>query len=373
MPSWLTAVYRVQGDARTIADRAAAIAVEQSVEMPPEAIADRRVLAETLGRVEAIVDRGNGEFDLRIALAAETTGCEPGQLMNVLFGNTSLCEDAVLQDVELPDDLAALFAGPGQGIGGLRRRIGVEGRALTCSVLKPQGLSPAAFADLARRLALGGIDYLKDDHGLADQLPAPFAERVAAVAAAVREATQRTGHPTHYAPSLSGTLDDLRRQIGLARRYGLDTVLISPMVVGVAACHAIARENRDLAVIAHPAMAGAARIAPPLLYGKLFRLFGADAVVFPHQGGRFGYSAKTCRELAQAARAPLSGKRPTLPVPAGGMTPERVGEIVHFYGLDSMLLVGGGLLSERRMLSEATAAFVQSVAAASAEEVNHAL
>jgi ribulose-bisphosphate carboxylase large chain len=42
-------------------------------------------------------------------------------------------------------------------------------------------------------------------------------------------------------------------------------------------------------------MIGAARITPPLLLGKLFRLFGADAMIFPHHGGRFGYSAATCR------------------------------------------------------------------------------
>ena len=80
------------------------------------------------------------------------------------------------------------------------------------------------------------------------------------------------------------------------------------------------RDNPDIAFLAHPSLAGAARIAPPLLFGKIFRMLGADAVVFPNHGGRFGYSPETCREIARAALAELEGLRPCVPVPAGGMT-----------------------------------------------------
>jgi ribulose-bisphosphate carboxylase large chain len=108
-------------------------------------------------------------------------------------------------------------------------------------------------------------------------------------------------------------------------------------------------------------MAGATRIAPPLLIGKLFRLLGADAVVFPNHGGRFGYSPDTCAQLAAAARAAWHDLRPALPVPAGGMTPARVPEMLDFYGADIMLLIGGGLLAARERLAQETAAFVTAV------------
>jgi ribulose-bisphosphate carboxylase large chain len=108
-------------------------------------------------------------------------------------------------------------------------------------------------------------------------------------------------------------------------------------------------------------MAGAARVAPPLLLGALFRLLGADATVFPNHGGRFGYSPDTCRGIAQAALAEGGGVRPCVPVPAGGMTTDRVSEMLEFYGSDVMLLIGGGLLEAREHLVEATAAFVKKV------------
>ena len=101
----------------------------------------------------------------------------------MLFGNTSIHDDVMLHDVEIPAELAATFGGPRHGLDGLRQRVGAGARALTCSALKPQGLPPAKLAELARRFADGGIDYIKDDHGLADQAYSPFAERVDAIAA----------------------------------------------------------------------------------------------------------------------------------------------------------------------------------------------
>ena len=162
-------------------------------------------------------------------------------------------------------------------------------------------------------------------------------------------------------PSLSGDLDHMRRQVAVAAAAGVDTVMVAPMIMGVSNFHRLAKENSQIAFLAHPSMGGAARIAPALLLGKLFRLFGADAVMFPNHGGRFGYSADTCHALVQAALAQGDGLRPCMPVPAGGMTMNRVSEMLAFYGPDVMLLIGGGLLEARDRLAEATAAFVAEV------------
>jgi ribulose-bisphosphate carboxylase large chain len=356
--SVLQAIYHVRGEARSIEDRARAIAVEQSVEMPISAIDDDVVLSEIVGRVLAIDDLGNGVFEVRIALAAETVGGDAGQLINMLFGNSSIHDDVALHDVEFPTGLVQTFGGPRHGLPELCRRAGAGKRALTCSALKPQGVPVAKLADLARRFALGGIDYIKDDHGLADQAYSPFAARVQAIAAALRNVDAANGGTARYVPSLSGDLDSMRRQIALARSVGIDTVMVAPMVMGFSNFHRLVRENPALAFMAHPTMAGAARIAPPLLLGKLFRLLGADAVIFPNHGGRFGYSPETCRRLARAALQDWDGLRASVPVPAGGMTPERVPEMLDFYGADIMLLIGGGLLAARERLTEETATFV---------------
>ena len=53
--------------------------------------------------------------------------------------------------------------------------------------------------------------------------------------------------------------------------------------------------------------------------------------------------------------------RPALPVPAGGMTVERVDEMIADYGQDTMLLIGGGLLTAGDQLEERARQFVDRV------------
>jgi ribulose-bisphosphate carboxylase large chain len=160
----------------------------------------------------------------------------------------------------------------------------------------------------------------------------------------------------------------MQRQIELARRHGVQAFLVAPMNCGVATFNALAREHRDCLFMAHPALAGSGKLAPPMLLGTLFRLFGADAVIFPNHGGRFSYAPALCHAIAHNARAAWSGIRPALPVPAGGMSVERVPEIVREYGPDTVLLIGGSLLIARERLAERAQAFVAAVHQAGQEQ-----
>ena len=109
-----------------------------------------------------------------------------------------------LTGAELKKVLAGRVGGSSVlGIAGLRARAGAGGRALTCGALKPQGLPPEGLARLAARMAQGGMDYIKDDHGLADQAYSPFAARLAAVSDALRRVADGAGKLTRYAPSLT--------------------------------------------------------------------------------------------------------------------------------------------------------------------------
>jgi ribulose-bisphosphate carboxylase large chain len=153
----------------------------------------------------------------------------------------------------------------------------------------------------------------------------------------------------------------MRRQVTLARDEGLDCVMVAPMICGFPALQALRRTFPEMVFFAHPSMGGAARIAPELLIGRLFRLIGADAVIFPSYGGRFGYSQETCAALAANVRRTGDGMRAALPVPAGGMTLERTGEILDFYGRDTMLLIGGNLLLAGERITQETERFVRAV------------
>lgn len=367
------ATYRLRASAGEIAARAGALALEQSVEMPLEAVTDAFVREQVVARVESIEPGADG-FHVVIAFATRTTGLEAGQLLNMLFGNCSLQSDVELIDVTLDAALLRALPGPAHGAAGWRRALGLEAappRPLTCTALKPQGLPPQRLAELAATFARAGIDVIKDDHGIADQDYAPFRERVAAVQRAIEAEAGARGSRGRvlYAPTLSGGPRRIAEQLRIARDHGVRAVLVCPMLMGVPTLVECVRAEADLLILAHPAFAGHARIAPDLLLGRLFRLFGADAIIFPNFGGRFAFSRETCRAIARRAREPLEGMAPALPVPAGGMSSDRVDEMVREFGREVMLLIGGHLLAGAvtpgdSILARA-GAFVQRVADAS--------
>jgi ribulose-bisphosphate carboxylase large chain len=248
-----------------------------------------------------------------------------------------------LVDMSLPESLVRVLGGPRFGTQGIRALAGIQGRALTASVLKPLGLSVDETAALCTTLALSGLDLVKDDHGLADHSFGPFADRVRACLAATAAAAQSTGRRTIYVPNLIGSPSTVLGQARQAAELGVQAVMVSPMLLGLPFLNELVRDL-GLPVIAHPAFGGSTRIAPEALLGKLFPLYGADAVIYPNVGGRFSYGREVCAAIASALRAPGAAIRPALPAPAGGMRLENLPAVLEFYGSDTMLLVGASLL-----------------------------
>lgn len=353
--------YRLRVDAAAAPARAEAIAYEQTVEVPPSAIRDSFVAQQIVGRVEEIASDPHEGQRVTIAYPVEATAFDPAQLANVIFGNSSLHADTECLDVELPQSLLAALQGPRFGIAGLRKAVGVYDRPLSCTAVKPMGLSPQALADLCREFARAGIDVIKDDHGLADHEFCPFEERVRACLEAADEVAEETGHRAVYVPNLIGSPASVFRQLRYAQDCGARAVMTSPVLIGLPTFWELCHERASVPVLAHPAWGGTLRIAPEVLFGKLVRLFGADAVIFVSFGSRFDVGRETCRRLAANLVAPWGGVLPALPVPAGGIAVESAADVVRFYGRDVMLLVGGSLLVDPEAVAERSRAFVAAV------------
>src|SRR6185436_6477732 len=111
MTDRILATYRIAAPAGEIEARAKALAAEQSVEMPVEAIRDPRVLEEIVASVESIGPR-DGAFEVVLGLAPATTGNEASQLLNMLFGNCSLQPEVELLDVAFAPGYEKAFPGP---------------------------------------------------------------------------------------------------------------------------------------------------------------------------------------------------------------------------------------------------------------------
>ena len=171
-----TVLYRLvaggEAEARALAR---GICLEQTVEVSDELLADDDIRGHVVGRIEALDGAGSGRYDVAISYAVETAAGEFTQLLNVTFGNSAMQPGIRVLRLDLPPSLLQQFKGPRFGRAGLRALLGVAGRPLLGTALKPMGLSAVDLADLAYQLALGGVDIIKEDHGLTDQPFAPFA------------------------------------------------------------------------------------------------------------------------------------------------------------------------------------------------------
>lgn len=344
------ATYALAGPTEDARDRAERIAVEQTIEFPADLVADDDIRRHVIGRVESVEAVGPARSRIRVSYAVETTGGELPQLLNVLFGNCSLYPGVRLVGLDLPPELLNGFRGPRLGVAGLRVLLGAPSRPLLTSALKPMGLGAAALACIAGTMVRGGIDVIKDDHGLANQPFAPWEERVRACAAEVRLANEATGHRSLYMPSLNGRADEIVERARIAKDAGAGGLLVLPGLAGLDTMRRLADDDAiALPIMGHPAFLGSfviseeAGIEHGVLFGTIFRLAGADLVVFPSHGGRFSFSPDACSSIARACRAPLGGLAPIFPAPGGGMTLDRVAELRDFYGPDTALLVGGDL------------------------------
>ena len=62
-------------------------------------------------------------------------------------------------------------------------------------------VSGGALADEAYRCAKGGVDLIKDDHGLMNQTFSDYKDRVKAVCEAVRQGNEESGHTPPTSPT----------------------------------------------------------------------------------------------------------------------------------------------------------------------------
>ena len=301
--------YRIRGASLAFAEEAAAaIALERSVEVPLDAIFDEAVRERIVGRVLSVEASGEGEFVARIALAVDTTGDDVAQTLNMLFGNSSMHAHAELLDADLPVPREVLRR-PRFGVEGLRRLTGACGRPLTCTALKPQGLPVAELARICHVFAAAGVDVIKDDHGIANQGYSPFAARIGLPEG---DPPRRAGNRAHRAlcAQPGGNAEGALEQAKILREEGVGAALVAPGLMGIPVFQELVAEHLQGPVLAHPSYAGTVRVAPAFIFGKLFRLLGADAMIYAHYAGRFAYSEAECASIAEAARRPWSGVRP---------------------------------------------------------------
>ena len=371
---FIAATYRLTCPAADVERLSRDIALEQTVEVPDALIACPALREAVVGRVISIsavpaAEAGQPQterFDVRIDYAADLAASGLGALLNLIYGNISLKQCIRLRDVQLPDSLLSGYRGPNLGVSGLRQSLGVYGRPLLATALKPRGSTPEQLALRANQFAAGGGDLVKDDHNLADVSFDDFCRRIELCQQAVVDASQQTGRTCLYFPNLTAPIGELERRAEFLVKLGVRGVLIAPLIVGLDHVRHLS-DKFPLAFMAHPTFSGAFfhdgnhGIEPGLLLGRLFRLAGCDATIYPNLGGRFSFTADDCRQIDRLALAPFGNLRPAWPAPAGGMSYENLEQMAADCGQDSIFLIGGALLGDSADLRSSTTRFLDRI------------
>lgn len=341
--------YRLSGSENDARARAEDICIEQTVEFPADEVPEGTIRDHVFGRIELFERLDRESFRAVISYAVEIIAGELTQFLNVVFGNSSIKPGIRVEHLELPDSLLRCFKGPRFGREGLRSLLNILKRPLLASAIKPMGLSSQELADLAYQLARGGMDIIKDDHGLTNQGCSPFEDRVKRCAAAVEQGNRETNQHSIYVANITAPHREVLKRARIAKDAGAGGLMVAPGLIGFDLMRELADDDTiALPILTHPAMQGSFVVGPNgishgVMFGQLARLAGADATIFPNFGGRFSFSREECKEIAAGTASPMGRITSIFPAPGGGMSLDNVPDMLETYGRDLIFLIGGGL------------------------------
>ena len=190
-------------------------------------------------RVESITEAGDSTHEVEVSWPLSNLGPSLPNLLATVAGNLwelKQFSGLRLLDLNLPQAFAERYPGPQFGVAGTRRLSNVYGRPVIGTIIKPSvGLTPEATAELVRRLAEGGIDFIKDDELQCDGPHCPFDERLAAVMRVLHEQADRTGKMVMYAANITGEMDEMLRRHDRVVAAGGTCVMVSIHSIGLPA------------------------------------------------------------------------------------------------------------------------------------------
>ncbi|HBH78284.1 MAG TPA: ribulose 1,5-bisphosphate carboxylase large subunit, partial [Nitrospira sp.] len=250
---FLTAVYEIDGPASTAQMMAERICFDQTIEAEADLL-PHVLQSEIVGQVQNLQQTAGGRYEATIRFRGELLSGDCADLLNVLFGTSSLRGDVRLLSFTMTDGLLSSWQGPRFGLERIRQILAVRTRPLLCGVLKPLGRTATELAELAAQLVEGEVDLIKDDQSLVNQRWSPFEERVSRCAEAIDDRSRRRGRPCLYFAHVSGASETMRKRAARARALGATGLLIAPGLTGFDAMRSLSSdESLNLPLLSHPA------------------------------------------------------------------------------------------------------------------------
>ncbi len=288
------------------------------------------------------------------------------QLMSSIGGNIfgmKILKSLRLEDIQFPENYVRGFRGPAFGIEGVRKRLRIWGRPLLGTIIKPKvGLTPRQMAGIAHDVAVGGLDFVKDDENLTSMKYCRFENRVPLILEALDKAEEETGRRIGYSPNITGPVDVMEERAYYAKKHGSRYVMVDVLTTGWSGLQYM--RNLDLGMIIHAHRAGHAAFTrnpehgiSMLTIAKLCRLIGVDQIHVgtAHVGKMSGTADETCEiedEIESKFITEKGGEhileqfwykiKPTLAVASGGLHPGMIPKLLERMGSNIVMQFGGG-------------------------------
>jgi ribulose-bisphosphate carboxylase large chain len=340
--------FYVEPEGTSITEAAGGVAAESSVGTWTELTTVKPYVESLAARVFSI--EGN---EAKIAYPVELF--EPGNMPNVLSsvaGNVfglRLLRNLRLTDVKFSRQLVKSFKGPQYGVEGIRKLVGVQGRPLVGTIIKPKlGLKTIDHAKVAYEAWLGGCDIVKDDENLSSQSFNLFEERLAKTLESRDRAEEETGEKKVYLINITSGTKEMLHRAELVLRHGGEYVMIDILTCGFAALQTFRDQGFQLVIHAH--RAGHAAFTKNPLHGismqvisRVARVIGVDQL---HVGTVVGKMFETKEEVAEncdALTEEMFELKSVLPVASGGLHPRLIPALMEFFGKDFVIQAGGGI------------------------------
>ena len=256
-----------------------------------------------------------------------------------------------LLDFDVPADFAAAQPGPAFGLEGTRRLSGVQGRPLLGTIIKPSvGLTVTATAELVDTLCGAGLDFIKDDELIANPPYSPVAARAATVLPVIDRHAARSGRKVMYAFNVTGTVDEMRRNVDAVVAAGGTCVMANLLSIGLSGLQAL-RAHSPLPIHAHRNGWGMLSRHPALgldyvAFQKFFRMAGADHMHVNGLRNKFCEDDASVIRSARACLTPIHGRHAVMPVFSSGQSAAQAPDTYRALGsVDCLYLAGGGILA----------------------------
>jgi ribulose-bisphosphate carboxylase large chain len=284
------------------------------------------------------------------------------QILSSIAGNIygmKALKNLRLLDISFPTKMVKHYLGPRHGINGIRKLLKVRDRPLTGTIVKPKvGLTSPVHAQVAYNAWSGGLDIVKDDENLTDQLFNRFEDRVIRTLDMRDRAESETGEKKIYMPNITAETAEMIKRADFVKDHGGEYIMIDVVTCGFSGLQSV-RKHCHQVIHGHRAMHAALTRNPKmgmnmLTLAKLSRLAGCDQLHIGTAVGKMEGSAAEVTEIEHEIDSSFVTKKghvleqdwehlkPTFPVCSGGLHPGHIPALMKIMGKNIIIQAGGG-------------------------------